>query len=167
MGEKITENKNKKTVIKNLSGANLKKIFIGGYNLLDKNKGFIDALNVFPVPDGDTGLNMSLTMKSVLKEIENVATSNITELSSGIARGALKGARGNSGVITSQILKGMMSVFGKIGDAKITTKVFADAIKEGAKVAYSAVTVPKEGTILTVIRVMGAEAEKIAKGTGD
>ncbi|MDR1917461.1 MAG: DAK2 domain-containing protein [Christensenellaceae bacterium] len=167
MGEKITENKNKKTAIKTLSGANLKKIFIGGYNLLDKNKAFIDALNVFPVPDGDTGLNMSLTLKSVLKEIENVATSNIPELTTGIERGALKGARGNSGVITSQILKGMMFVLGKVGDAKITTKVFATAIKEGARVAYSAVTVPKEGTILTVIRVMGSEAEKIAKGTGD
>lgn len=165
--KKVKKAENKRPVIKELSGANLKKIFIGGYNLLDKNKGFIDALNVFPVPDGDTGLNMSLTMKSVIKETENVATNNIVELTEGIARGALKGARGNSGVITSQILKGMMLVLGKIGDSKLTTKVFARAIKEGAKVAYSAVTVPKEGTILTVIRVMGEKAEKIANGTGD
>ena len=165
--EKVAETETKKVVIKTLSGTNLKKIFIGGYNLLDKNKAAIDALNVFPVPDGDTGLNMSLTMKSVIKETENINTNNIVELTEGISRGALKGARGNSGVITSQILKGMMSVLGKIGDSKLTTWVFAKAMREGAKVAYSAVTVPKEGTILTVIRVMGEKAEKIAGGTSD
>ncbi|MDR0383784.1 MAG: DAK2 domain-containing protein [Christensenellaceae bacterium] len=152
--------------VTNLSGAMLKKIFIGGYNLLDKNKEAIDNLNVFPVPDGDTGHNMALTMKSVVKEIDGIVGGNITELAEGISKGALKGARGNSGVITSQILKGMASVFGKSNgksSGKISTKTFALAMTEGAKVAYSAVTVPKEGTILTIIRVMAEEAEKIAK----
>jgi DAK2 domain fusion protein YloV len=150
--------------IATLSGTNLKKIFVGGYNLLDKNKAFVDSLNVFPVPDGDTGLNMSLTLKSVVREIENIAPTEIVALAEGISKGALKGARGNSGVITSQILKGMMSVISKGNNSnRITTKIFASAMAEGAKTAYAAVTVPKEGTILTVIRVMGEEAEKIAK----
>ncbi len=158
----------KETGIKSLTGTNLKKMFIGGYNLLNNNKDFIDSLNVFPVPDGDTGLNMSLTMKSVIKEVENINPANVIELTEGIARGALKGARGNSGVITSQILKGMMSVFSKgNNNNRITTKIFASAMEEGAKTAYSAVTVPKEGTILTVIRVMGEESVKIARGTTD
>lgn len=158
----------KETKITSLSGSTLKKMFIGAYNLLDKNKNFINSLNVFPVPDGDTGLNMSLTLRSAVNEVQNVATNNVVELTEGIARGALKGARGNSGVITSQILKGMMSVFAKgNNDNRITTKIFASAMVAGAKTAYSAVTLPKEGTILTVIRVMSEEAEKIAKSTTD
>jgi DAK2 domain fusion protein YloV len=152
--------------IKSLSVSNIKKIFIGGYDLLDKNKEAINNLNVFPVPDGDTGLNMSLTLKSVIKEFDNSPT-DLAGVSSAISRGALKGARGNSGVITSQILKGMMNVVGKTQTGKLTTKVFASAIAEGAKVAYSAVTIPKEGTILTVVRVMGEEAVKIAKSEAD
>lgn len=154
-----------KTPILTVSGNVLKRMFLGAYNLLDKNKEYINSMNVFPVPDGDTGLNMSLTFRSAVAEVENIGGGNIVELTEGIARGALKGARGNSGVITSQILKGMMSVIGKSG--KITTRVFAAAMTEGAKTAYAAVTLPKEGTILTVIRVMAEEAEKIAKNTTD
>lgn len=166
--EVVKKEVKKETKITTLTGNTLKKMFIGAYNLLDKNKGFINSLNVFPVPDGDTGLNMSLTLRSAIKEVENIGTNSMVELVDGIARGALKGARGNSGVITSQILKGMMSVFSKgNNDSKITTKIFASAMTEGAKTAYSAVTLPKEGTILTVIRVMAEEAEKIAKGTTD
>ena len=158
----------KVSTITTLNGSTLKKMFIGAYNLLDKNKNFINSLNVFPVPDGDTGLNMSLTLRSAICEVENTNTNNLTELVEGISRGALKGARGNSGVITSQILKGMMSVFAKANnDSKITTKIFASAMAAGAKTAYAAVTLPKEGTILTVIRVMAEEAEKIARSTTD
>ncbi|MBR4418464.1 MAG: DAK2 domain-containing protein [Clostridia bacterium] len=164
---KVAEVAGEKTPILNLTGAMLKRMFLGAYNLLDKNKEYINSMNVFPVPDGDTGLNMSLTFRSAMTEIENVGSSNLVELTEGIARGALKGARGNSGVITSQILKGMMSVIGKVGSAKITTRVFAAAMTEGAKTAYAAVTLPKEGTILTVIRVMAEEAEKIARNTTD
>lgn len=158
----------KTAAITTLNGNTLKKMFIGAYNLLDKNKNIINSLNVFPVPDGDTGLNMSLTMRSAINEVANINASNVVELADGLALGALKGARGNSGVITSQILKGMMSVFNKgNNDSKITTRIFASAMSAGAKTAYSAVTLPKEGTILTVIRVMAEEAEKIARNTND
>lgn len=157
-----------KTANTSISVGMLKRMFLGAYNLLDKNKEYINSMNVFPVPDGDTGLNMSLTLRSAMTEVENVGNNNLVELTEGIARGALKGARGNSGVITSQILKGMMSVFGKTNNnSKITTRVFASAMTEGAKTAYAAVTLPKEGTILTVIRVMAEEAEKIARNTTD
>ena len=157
-----------KTPTTTISGGMLKRMFLGAYNLLDKNKEYINSMNVFPVPDGDTGLNMSLTMRSAMTEVENIGNNNLVELTEGIARGALKGARGNSGVITSQILKGMMSVFGKTNqNNQITTRVFASAMTEGAKTAYAAVTLPKEGTILTVIRVMAEEAEKIARNNTD
>ncbi|MCM1404494.1 MAG: DAK2 domain-containing protein [Prevotella sp.] len=156
-----------KTANTTISVGVLKRMFLGAYNLLDKNKEYINSMNVFPVPDGDTGLNMSLTLRSAMTEVENVGNNNLVELTEGIARGALKGARGNSGVITSQILKGMMSVFGKTNNNKITTRVFAAAMTEGAKTAYAAVTLPKEGTILTVIRVMAEESEKIARNTTD
>lgn len=154
------------TIITSISGGMLKRMFLGASNLLDKNKEYINSMNVFPVPDGDTGLNMSLTLRSAMTEVQNIGNNNIVELTEGIAHGALKGARGNSGVITSQILKGMMSVFGKTNqNNQITTRVFASAMTEGAKTAYAAVTLPKEGTILTVIRVMAEEAEKIARNT--
>lgn len=146
-----------------LNGAILRKIFIGGYNVLEKNKTYVDSLNVFPVPDGDTGTNMTLTMKSVLRELDSCQANDISALSEAIAKGGLRGARGNSGVILSQILKGMTAEFKQSKNGEITTKVFAKAMEEGAKVAYQAVTVPKEGTILTVIRVMAAEAKVIAK----
>ncbi len=165
---KATTTSDAKKPILTISGGVLKRMFLGAYNLLDKNKEYINSMNVFPVPDGDTGLNMSLTMRSAVAEVENVSGSNLVELTSGIARGALKGARGNSGVITSQILKGMMTIFGKNnGNNQITTRVFAEAMTEGAKTAYAAVTLPKEGTILTVIRVMAEESEKIARNTSD
>jgi len=93
-----------KKPIVTISGGMLKRMFLGAYNLLDKNKEYINSMNVFPVPDGDTGLNMSLTFRSAVAEVENVGSTNIVELTEGIARGGFKGARGNSGVITSQIL---------------------------------------------------------------
>jgi len=146
-----------------LNGATLRKIFIGGYNVLDKNKAYVDSLNVFPVPDGDTGTNMSLTMQSVLREMDSCQANDTPALSEAIAKGGLRGARGNSGVILSQILKGLTAEFKQSKNGEITTKIFAKAMDEGARIAYQAVTVPKEGTILTVIRVMAAEAKDIAK----
>lgn len=159
--------------IKVLNHSLIKKLFIGGYNLLDTNKAYVDSLNVFPVPDGDTGLNMSLTMKSVIKEMEALSSTDTIELLSAIAKGALKGARGNSGVITSQIIKGLtnelISHLSKAGpgksEPKITTKIFANALCEGSKMAYKAVSIPKEGTILTVIREIGDAAQIIARKT--
>jgi len=154
--------------MKNLSGTSVRKIFVGGYGLLDKNKAAVDALNVFPVPDGDTGINMALTLKSVIKELDNVSSNEVTSIGEAIARGALRGARGNSGVILSQILKGMMTEISttKVHE-EVNTKTFARAMEKGANVAYKAVTVPREGTILTVIRYMAEEAKKISKNNDD
>jgi DAK2 domain fusion protein YloV len=150
--------------VKKLNGTHLRKIFMGGYGLLYKNKASVDALNVFPVPDGDTGINMSLTLKSVIKELDNVSSNEISAIGEAITRGALRGARGNSGVILSQILKGMMTELGVVKSPEETdTKIFARAMEAGAKMAYKAVTIPKEGTILTVVKFMAEEAKKIAR----
>ena len=140
-------------------------MIIGGVSLLDQNKQYVDSLNVFPVPDGDTGTNMFLTMKSAGNEVNNCPDNTIANLCAAFSKGALRGARGNSGVITSQIIKGMTSVLKTV--ETITTKNFAKAMVEGSKVAYKAVTKPKEGTILTVIRVMSEQAVEISKKQTD
>ena len=146
---------------KTITGAVFRKMIISGANYLEKNKEYVDSLNVFPVPDGDTGTNMSLTMRSAVKELNMVTSNDLEPLCSAIAKGALKGARGNSGVILSQILKGFTTVLAH--EKNITTKAFAKALKEGSNVAYGAVTKPKEGTILTVIRLMSEQSVEIAK----
>lgn len=150
---------------KNITGALFRKMVISGANYLEANKEYVDSLNVFPVPDGDTGTNMSMTMRSCVKEINMITTNNLEDIADAVSKGALKGARGNSGVILSQILKGFSSVL--VSEKEIDTKLFAKALKEGADVAYKAVTKPKEGTILTVIRVMSEESVKIAKKVSD
>ncbi len=150
---------------KSINGASLRKMFIGGVALLDQNKKLVDALNVFPVPDGDTGTNMFLTLKSAVNEVNNCIGNEISDLCEAFSKGALRGARGNSGVITSQIVKGLCSTLSNCKE--INTKSFAKAITEGCRIAYKAVTVPKEGTILTVIRVMSESANEIAKKTSD
>lgn len=143
-----------------------RKMIIAGAKVLEDNKKFVDSLNVFPVPDGDTGTNMSLTFNSAVREINNCLDSSFFALSDALSKGALRGARGNSGVILSQILKGISNVVSKC-EGDLTTKLFAKALVEGAQVAYKAVTVPKEGTILTVIRVMSECANKAAKKVSD
>lgn len=150
---------------KSISGALLRKMFIGGVALLDQNKKLVDALNVFPVPDGDTGTNMFLTLKSAVAEVNNCIGNEPADLCEAFSKGALRGARGNSGVITSQIVKGLCSVLAE--SKEINTKSFAKAIQEGCRIAYKAVTVPKEGTILTVIRAMSECSVEIAKKTAD
>ena len=152
-------------MIKTINGQTFRKMILAGAGLLEQNKGYVDSLNVFPVPDGDTGTNMYLTMKSAVNEVSQCPTNNIDALSDAFAKGALKGARGNSGVITSQIFKGFCSETAK--HSEITTKVFAKAMQEGANIAYKAVTKPKEGTILTVIRVMAENAVNVAKKYDD
>ncbi len=152
-------------MIKTINGATFRKMIVAGAGLLEQNKKYVDSLNVFPVPDGDTGTNMFLTMKSAVNELSKCINNNIDSLSEAFAKGALKGARGNSGVITSQIFKGFCSETAK--SSEITTKVFARAMQEGANIAYKAVTKPKEGTILTVIRVMAENAVNVAKKCDD
>ena len=144
-----------------ITGAMLRKMVVSGANYLEENKEYVNALNVFPVPDGDTGTNMSLTMKSSVKELNMCTTNDLETICDAISKGALKGARGNSGVILSQILKGFTSTFTNLKEIKAMD--LANSFIEGASVAYKAVTKPKEGTILTVIRAMADSAVKIAK----
>lgn len=141
-----------------IDGLLLKEMIIAGANLLEQNREAIDALNVFPVPDGDTGTNMSLTMKSTVKEIVALDDPSAFKMAGMAARGALKGARGNSGVILSQILRGFSR--GIEGCETIDAQAFANGLRAGADTAYKAVMKPKEGTILTVIRVIAEDAQR-------
>jgi len=150
---------------KTINGATFRKMLFAGCSNLENNKKYVDSLNVFPVPDGDTGTNTFLTFKSAINEINNCTSNNMEDLSNALAKGALRGARGNSGVILSQIFKGIASIT-KL-EEEITTKQFAKALKEGSAIAYQAVTKPKEGTILTVIRTMAEEAGNAAKKMSD
>ena len=148
-----------------INGAAFRKMILSGASLLEQNKKLVDSLNVFPVPDGDTGTNMFLTIKSAANEVNKCSDNDFSCLADSFSKGALRGARGNSGVITSQILKGFCSVVAQ--QKEITTKIFAKAMQEGSSVAYKAVTKPKEGTMLTVIRVMAEGAVEIAKKHSD
>ncbi len=129
--------------------------------MLEINRAKVDALNVFPVPDGDTGTNMSLTLQSAVREMNACTSNRFQEICDAISKGALKGARGNSGVISSQIFRGICSVVKDTKDS-FDTKTFAKALEAGTKVAYGAVSIPKEGTILTVVRLMSEQAGKLA-----
>ncbi len=146
---------------KTINSSDFKKMILVGAKQLEINRAKVDALNVFPVPDGDTGTNMSLSMQSAVKELTACQSSAFSEVCDSISKGALRGARGNSGVILSQILKGICSVLRK-AEKDVDVKTFAKAMEAGTKVAYSAVSAPKEGTILTVIRMMSEYAVKIA-----
>ena len=151
------------TVKTHLTASVMKRMFIAGGKLLEINKAKVDALNVFPVPDGDTGTNMSLTMMSAVKEISSLTETSMSAFADKLAKGALRGARGNSGVILSQILKGFSNIIAK--NDECNTRQFANGLKEGAELAYRAVSKPKEGTILTVIRGMAEAAVDEAKRT--
>lgn len=147
--------------MKVIDGKIFKEMVITGANVLHNNHPEIDALNVFPVPDGDTGTNMSLTFSSGAHEIENMDTGDIAEISKKLSKGLLMGARGNSGVILSQIFRGVsMSLKGQSETDAIG---LAKAFENGAKVAYKAVMRPVEGTILTVIREASEAIVEYAK----
>ncbi|QPJ85674.1 DAK2 domain-containing protein [Sarcina sp. JB2] len=125
---------------------------------LEEKSDYVNSLNVFPVPDGDTGTNMSMTFRTAVKEISETDLKSIGEVSKKMAKGALMGARGNSGVILSQILRGISK--GLENKEEVNSKEFANAILEGSKAAYKAVMRPTEGTILTVIKSAGETAIK-------
>ncbi len=144
---------------KNINGATFAKMVTAASKLLEVNREQIDTLNVFPVPDGDTGTNMSLTMQSAIKELKACKSNSLHDLADSVSKGALKGARGNSGVITSQIFRGMCAVLKEKTD--FDTKTFAKALKNATDVAYSAVSKPKEGTILTVCRMISEHAMSV------
>ncbi|MCB9497846.1 MAG: DAK2 domain-containing protein [Erysipelotrichaceae bacterium] len=147
--------------MKIINGQDLKKMFISGANNLYNFYPEIDALNVFPVPDGDTGMNMNLTMTSGSKEIQNRGDENIAEIAKAFSRGLLMGARGNSGVITSQIFRGFAQ--GLEGKKEINAVEFSHALDKGVEVAYKAVVRPVEGTILTVMRESSEVLSKTVK----
>ena len=127
-----------------------------GAAMLEKNREAVNALNVFPVPDGDTGTNMSMTMMTAVKEVNGRDYNQVSGVAEALAKGALRGARGNSGVILSQLYRGFSRALE--GLDTITPAQFAAALKSGADTAYKAVMKPKEGTILTVARVIADEA---------
>lgn len=147
-------------MIQYIDGKKLREMFISGANNLQNNKDLIDKLNVFPVPDGDTGTNMSLTISYAMQELAKVENDDITEIGKSLSKGSLMGARGNSGVILSQIIRGIAkSIEGK---EKLSTQDLAKAFKNGSDTAYKAVIKPIEGTILTVVRESGEYALKLA-----
>lgn len=151
--------------IQNIDANLLRDMVVAGTALLEKNRESVNALNVFPVPDGDTGTNMSMTMLSALKEINGREFSSVGEATEALSKGALRGARGNSGVILSQLYRGFSKALENV--SVITPALFAHALKSGADTAYKAVMKPKEGTILTVARVIGEEALKQAQSNPD
>lgn len=151
---------------KTINSTEFRKMVASGARMLEINRAKIDALNVFPVPDGDTGTNMSLTLQSAVKEMNACSSNRFQEICDSVSKGALRGARGNSGVISSQIFRGICSVL-KDCNQNFDTKTFAKALEAGTKVAYSAVSIPKEGTILTVVRLMSESAGKLASKNKD
>ncbi len=144
---------------KTINGAMLKSMILTSAKLLEINRANIDALNVFPVPDGDTGTNMSLTFQSAIKELINCQSNKVEDIAEAVSKGALRGARGNSGVILSQVLRGFCSTLRK--SEEIDTKLFTQALVSGAEIAYGAVSKPKEGTMLTVARMVAEHAQSI------
>lgn len=144
-----------------INGHAFYNMVVNASNRLVEESDFVNALNVFPVPDGDTGTNMSMTFKAAVKEIENLNSESIGETSKKLAKGALMGARGNSGVILSQILRGISK--GLEGKNDVDSTELALAFLEGSKSAYKAVMRPTEGTILSVIRAAAEAAVKEEK----
>ena len=137
----------------NINGALLRDLFLAGAANLEKNKAYIDSLNVFPVPDGDTGTNMSMTMQGAVKDLRSMPDSvAVGDVMDAVALGALKNARGNSGVILSQLFRGYQQICK--GQQEIDVGMLADALEAGTNAAYKAVLRPKEGTILTVSRMI-------------
>ncbi len=148
-----------------IDGAMLKKLLINGAIHLEKNKAAVDALNVFPVPDGDTGTNMSMTMMAAVKEIEQLKDVTLETVAEALTRGSLRGARGNSGVILSQLFRGFAK--GLKSYERVNSVQLAAALKKGVDTAYKAVIKPVEGTMLTVARVSAERAVYLSQGQRD
>ena len=148
-----------------LNGYRLQKMIIAGANALIANKQTVDAMNVFPVPDGDTGTNMSLTVLAAAREAEKGDALRVDAVTKRAASGALRGARGNSGVITSQLFRGFSKGLEGLEEAGV--KELTVAMEQGVKTAYKAVMKPKEGTILTVARACAEAAEHACQETDD
>ena len=151
--------------IKSIDKVVLRRMFLVGAKELESKKELINELNVFPVPDGDTGTNMTLTIMSAAKEVASIPDEELSfkTLCKAISSGSLRGARGNSGVILSQLFRGFTKIIKPLEE--IDTNILADACVKATETAYKAVMVPKEGTILTVAKAMSDEAVEVAKTT--
>ncbi len=143
----------------------VKKAFLAGAKNLEEKKEWINELNVFPVPDGDTGTNMTLTIMAAAREVAELSEPTMEQLAKAISSGSLRGARGNSGVILSQLLRGFTKEIKSV--ETIDTTTLANAMVRGTETAYKAVMKPKEGTILTVARGMSDKALELAGQTED
>lgn len=151
--------------VEKITETEFRKMILTSSDRLNKNAEFINSLNVFPVPDGDTGTNMSLSFASGSKYVSESTSSNVGDLAQALAKGLLMGARGNSGVILSQVFRGFAkSVSNK---KELTPQDLAQALQGGVETAYKAVMKPQEGTILTVARKSAEAAKKVAKDGGD
>ena len=152
-------------VIKTIDATTLKKMFLAGAASIEAKKEIINELNVFPVPDGDTGTNMTLTIMSAVKEVNALSNPTIEGLAKAISGGSLRGARGNSGVILSQLFRGFTK---EIKDCKeINVTIMTNALQKAVETAYRAVMKPKEGTILTVARGAAEKAAELVAETDD
>jgi DAK2 domain fusion protein YloV len=150
---------------KSINGQDLREMFAAATSWLEKSSADIDALNVFPVPDGDTGTNMLLTMRSTVEESQMADDHSASRVAKAMAKGALVGARGNSGVILSQIFSGLSQALD--GKDAVTGKELADALAKASSVAYAGLSNPVEGTILTVIREASEAAQAHAATVSD
>lgn len=151
--------------VEKITETEFRKMILTSSDRLNKNAEFINSLNVFPVPDGDTGTNMSLSFASGSKYVSESTSTNVGDLAQALAKGLLMGARGNSGVILSQVFRGFAkSVSNK---KELTPQDLAQALQGGVETAYKAVMKPQEGTILTVARKSAEAAKKVAKDGGD
>ena len=154
-----------KIKMKQIDAALLQKMLIGGAKRLEANKEYINELNVFPVPDGDTGTNMTMTALAAAKEVGNAPEVTVKEVTRALSSGSLRGARGNSGVILSQLFRGFYK--GVKSEEVLTTQTAAAGFKNAVDTAYKAVMKPKEGTILTVAKVTAEKAVESARDTED
>ncbi|HPU62803.1 MAG TPA: DAK2 domain-containing protein [Mobilitalea sp.] len=152
-------------IVKTIDAKTFKKMFLAGAASIEAKKEFINELNVFPVPDGDTGTNMTLTIMSAVKEVNSLNDPSIEELAKAISSGSLRGARGNSGVILSQLFRGFTKEIKDYKELNVT--IMANAFNKAVETAYRAVMKPKEGTILTVARCAAEKAAKLALETDD
>ena len=143
----------------------LQKMFLAGAKSIEAKKEYINELNVFPVPDGDTGTNMTLTIMSAAKEVTAIQDLDMKSLAKAISSGSLRGARGNSGVILSQLFRGFTKVVKE--HETVDVPVMAAAFQKAVETAYKAVMKPKEGTILTVAKGAAERAASLAGETED
>ena len=151
--------------ITTIDAARFARMFLAGAKNLEAKKEWINELNVFPVPDGDTGTNMSMTILSAAKEVSALENPTMESLAKAISSGSLRGARGNSGVILSQLFRGFTKTIS--GHNELTVELLAQACEKAVETAYKAVMKPKEGTILTVAKGGAQKAMELAEETDD